>query len=130
MEDNISDESRKYPGISWSLFFVTTCSSLWYCRNLFIFEGNNNTHMFLLAREYDYYLNLMDAARKKIPNVTVVMVAWIPPPRHWIKINTDGSFISESEVATCGGIARNYEGNFLTTWTINLGCCSITVAKL
>ena len=33
-------------------------------------------------------------------------------------------------MATYGGIARNYEGNFLLDWSINLACCSITVAEL
>ena len=45
-------------------------------------------------------------------------------------MNTDGSFLSDSSLASCGGIARDHNGNFIVPWSFNLGHCTITVAEL
>ncbi|XP_062005969.1 uncharacterized protein LOC133723163 [Rosa rugosa] len=39
-------------------------------------------------------------------------VTWQPPPDHWLKVNTDGSFRG-SNMAGFGGIFRDAEGNFV-----------------
>ena len=65
-----------------------------------------------------------------MPTVLVKQVSWIPPPQHWIKINTDESFIAESGVVACGGIAGNHENGFVLAWSTNLSSCSVTLAKL
>lgn len=55
---------------------------------------------------------------------------WSPPPQHWIKIDTDNSLLVEMVTASCGGIPRSHEGNFLAVWSINLGNYTITVVEL
>ena len=86
--------------------------------------------MLKLAGDYDHNLELKVAARRSIPNIQIRQVAWIPPPFNWKKVNTDGSFLSDLGLASCGGIARDYNGNFIIAWSFNLGHCTITAAKL
>ena len=79
-----------------------------------------------LARDYDHHLNLMCATKRSIPNLMVRQLVWIPLPKYyWIKINWYGSMLGSSNVASCGGIARNHDGNFSAAWSINLGSCTI-----
>ena len=62
--------------------------------------------------------------------ISLVQVQWTPPPKLWIKINTDRSILSNTMEASCGGIIRNHEGKFLAAWSVNLGSCTITMAEL
>ena len=109
---------------------------IWYCRNLFIFENQTNAHDLLaykvlnLARDYNHNLALKAVARRSIPNIQFRQVAWIPPLFNWKKVYTDGSFLSDSSLASCGGIARDHNGNFIAAWSLNLGHCTITATEL
>ena len=87
MEESLLDETRTAQNVGWPLcLFLTAYYLLWYCRNVFIFEGQTNAHNFLncgvlrLAKDYGYCWSLMRAARRAIPNVTAVHVSWRPPP--------------------------------------------------
>ncbi|KAL6193522.1 hypothetical protein ACLB2K_034606 [Fragaria x ananassa] len=42
----------------------------------------------------------------------VVHVLWQPPPIHWVKVNTDGSFCDQAH-SGYGGIFRNHKASFL-----------------
>ena len=103
---------------------------LWYCKNITTFEGKDNAHSFLLCRviklasDYNHQLNLKLAAKSR--SLVIKQIAQTPPPQHWIKINTDGSLLSDSGSAACGGIGKNHEGSFVAAWSINLGSCTIT----
>ena len=77
IEDNIGNKSRSFGGMNWPLYFATICSSLWYHRNLVIFEGENVIDpnllrkVVLLIREYDRALTKLDRVRKTVPNYLV-----------------------------------------------------------
>ena len=130
LESNILDETQKIVNGS------TACCLLWYSQNLYIFEGKDNAHLFLacrvfnLARDYDHDLSLVVIAKKNILSLAIKQVKWSPLPYHWIKINTNRSLLRDMAVASCGGITRNHHGNFVVALSINLGSCSITIAKL
>lgn len=50
----------------------------------------------------------------------IVMLRRSPSLHSWTKINTDGSY-SLSNHATCGGVLRNHEDNFLVDFSIIWG---------
>ena len=62
LEENVFDDTRIIQGIKWPLHFITACSSLWYCRDVFIFGGKTDAHFFLSCRvlklvgKYEYHL--------------------------------------------------------------------------
>ena len=80
-----------------------------------------------LVRDYDHNLALKAVARRSIPNIQIRQVAWIPPPFNWKKVNMDGSFLSDSNLASCGSISRDHNGNFVAAWSLNLGHYSKTL---
>ncbi|XVF47730.1 hypothetical protein PTKIN_Ptkin03bG0134400 [Pterospermum kingtungense] len=65
-----------------------------------------------------------------VPQWTVKFVRWNSPPEGWIKLNMDGCCKSMIEVAGCGGILRDMNGNWLKAFTCNTGCCSDIEAEI
>ncbi|CAN1143084.1 Putative ribonuclease H protein At1g65750 [Linum perenne] len=56
-------------------------------------------------------------------------IAWEPAPDPWCTLNSDGS-VNQNGAAAAGGVLRNYEGEILSAYTMNLGSCSITRAEI
>lgn len=49
-----------------------------------------------------------------IPNTSrSIMVRWIPPPRNFFKLNTDGSSFENPGKEGIGGVIRNSNGNWV-----------------
>ncbi|KAH6776357.1 hypothetical protein C2S52_013918 [Perilla frutescens var. hirtella] len=57
-------------------------------------------------------------------------VIWKPPPRGWVKINTDGSAVSEPGNLACGGIFQNHMGSVIACFHENLGVGFVYEAEL
>lgn len=57
-------------------------------------------------------------------------VAWEPPRPGWIKLNSDGSQNHNSGLYACGGLLRDHEGRFITSYFSNLGAATSVAAKL
>ncbi|CAN1127603.1 Putative ribonuclease H protein At1g65750 [Linum perenne] len=54
----------------------------------------------------------------------------VPAPDEWITVNTDGSVIQPQNLATGGGVIRNFEGQKLAAFAANFGRCTIMRAEL
>ncbi|KAK7274184.1 hypothetical protein RIF29_15263 [Crotalaria pallida] len=39
-----------------------------------------------------------------------VLICWEPPPHSWVKLNSDGSLVSSTDLATCGGLLHDAGG--------------------
>ncbi|CAI0560437.1 unnamed protein product, partial [Linum tenue] len=57
-------------------------------------------------------------------------ISWKSPPPEWVTLNSDGSVLQESGLATAGGLIRDHLGRCLVAFSLNLGACSITQAEL
>ncbi|KAK9001678.1 hypothetical protein V6N11_083455 [Hibiscus sabdariffa] len=55
---------------------------------------------------------------------------WTVPPRHWIKVNTDGARNTNSGLATCGGMWRDFKDKWCFGFSRALGLCSALEVKL
>ncbi|KAH0660308.1 hypothetical protein KY289_029056 [Solanum tuberosum] len=51
----------------------------------------------------------------------VTLVKWIKPPARWVKINTDGSALSNPGRIGAGGILRDQNGEMLLAFVTRLG---------
>ena len=58
------------------------------------------------------------------------IISWTLPLVGWVEINSNGSVTQDIGETTCGGIIRDCHGNFLFSYSSNLGSCSITSAEL
>ncbi|GAU13699.1 hypothetical protein TSUD_348030 [Trifolium subterraneum] len=65
---------------------------------------------------------IMDKARININ------VRWEAPRNGWISLNTDGAV--QHGVAGCGGVLRDYQGNWITGFSKFIGTASVFKAEL
>ena len=54
---------------------------------------------------------------------------WLPPPKGVVRVDVDGSVFNHLEAA-CGGVIRNYKGEWIVGFHRDLGACSVTEAEL
>ena len=83
-----------------------------------------------LAGDYHQNLKMVATAKRSIPTILIEQAAWTFPPQNWIKVNTDGSYSGVLGIATCGGIARSHDSQFLAAWSVHLGPVIVTVSEL
>ena len=100
-----------------------------------VFEDQDLNHQEVLnkclwlAKDYHLVQQSYYFAKKRISNFVVKQVRWHPPPTSWLILNSDGSVFNQFD-ASCGGIIRDHNGNFILGFSANLGTCSITQAEL
>ncbi|CAN0846217.1 Putative ribonuclease H protein At1g65750 [Linum grandiflorum] len=58
------------------------------------------------------------------------MIKWRPGDEGWFTLRTDGSLRSPQREASAGGVIHDDRDSFVKTFTVNLGCCSITPAEM
>ncbi|KAJ9185788.1 hypothetical protein P3X46_005380 [Hevea brasiliensis] len=57
-----------------------------------------------------------------------IQISWSPPPINWVKLNTDGSVVADSNLAV--GLFRDANGFWLAGFGLNLDACDIYSAEL
>lgn len=55
-------------------------------------------------------------------------ISWSPPTPGFVKLNCDGSVVDQGRRATCGGILRDHDGNFIFAFAGNLGQATVVNA--
>ncbi|KAL4343285.1 hypothetical protein AHAS_Ahas11G0063100 [Arachis hypogaea] len=83
-----------------------------------------------LTENYDLVLNLTAKSKKLLSLHKKEQVGWEPPEEGWIKLNVDGSVLQLGSRGACGGLLRNFRGRMLVGFSMNIGTCTITMAKL
>nr|XP_019067280.1 uncharacterized protein LOC109119268 [Solanum lycopersicum] len=73
---------------------------------------------------------LIQKSEKCIHDIKVSMVKWIKPPDQWIKINTDGSALTNPGKIGAGGILRDKEGKLVMAFSTPLGEGSNNIAEI
>lgn len=54
---------------------------------------------------------------------------WNPPPAGAVRVDVDASVLNQ-QLAACGGLIRNYKGEWIVGFHRDLGACSITEVEL
>ncbi|WMV50079.1 hypothetical protein MTR67_043464 [Solanum verrucosum] len=65
--------------------------------------------------------SLCKLLEKCIHDSKVTAVRWIKPPEKWVKLNTDGSALSNPGNIRAGGVLRNHKGELLFAFSVPLG---------
>ncbi|KAH9695348.1 putative reverse transcriptase/RNA-dependent DNA polymerase [Citrus sinensis] len=93
---------------------VVLCWTIWYSRNLFIFENKREDSQLSIARAE---ANLDSFRRIKKPSSKILekqqrnrKQVWNPPPCGWFKINVDAAVNVKDQIAGLGVIIRNSNG--------------------
>jgi len=56
--------------------------------------------------------------------------SWVCPPLNWVKLKCDGVVNQGGLSASCGGVIRNSDGEFILAFSVRLGGCTIITAEL
>ena len=57
-------------------------------------------------------------------------MGWSPPRNEWITLNTDGCCKGNFELAGCGGLLRNTNGDWIKGYSYNIGSCNVLAAEM
>ncbi|GLT67469.1 hypothetical protein SLA2020_397770 [Shorea laevis] len=125
----LSDTSNH---LKWNTIFSFIIWSLWYFRNQLVHEGKNYSiamaRDFILAKIKDF--DQAHCISHKPKASVTILVGWSPPPPGFIKLNTDGSALTNPGTAGARGVFRNESGNWLLGYYRNIGFTSSLSAEL
>ncbi|MCI05365.1 ribonuclease H protein [Trifolium medium] len=68
---------------------------------------------FVILKVFNVKIHPLKASRIK-------EIFWHPPLIFWIKCNSDGAGHGSPDNAACGGVFRDYQGNFLGCYAFNI----------
>jgi ribonuclease HI len=120
---------------------INIINVIWYCRNqsrvnnvkpLFnsarsliianVSISGNNTTATATASMRDFSILKFFNVKLHPPNAPVIKeVLWLPPFVSWIKCNTDGAATGSPGQASCAGVFRDHNAQFLGAFNVNLG---------
>ncbi|KAJ1396695.1 Ribonuclease H domain [Sesbania bispinosa] len=132
---NIANTSASFRSIPWPTVFTTGLSSLWHCRNNFVFQGKALSSQELcfsvISRAGEFHNHLLTPTTDHVPKTisTYFLIAWNFPPFPFIKCNVDGS-VRDGGLAACGCLFRDSSGTWIDGFVRNVGVASITMTEL
>ncbi|KAJ1379763.1 Ribonuclease H-like superfamily [Sesbania bispinosa] len=132
---NVSSKKDHWYGLPWSLLFGITSWLIWNAHNEVIFQQTSwNPHsivhrIFTLAREFSVCSGMRFVQYHRSSRHVTATVSWSPPHEGWLKWNLDGSVRAQSGAAS-GGVLRDASGIWISGFTRNVGCASVTIAEL
>ena len=103
--------------------FVIACWVLWKARNHKVFNGNDWVNWVCLSHIYSLHSDVVVHLSNDAIQRPIRQVKWIPPLNNIIKVNVDGSSLSNPGRSGFGGLIRNNNGDWLLGFS---GFCDIT----
>ncbi|GKV16725.1 hypothetical protein SLEP1_g27324 [Rubroshorea leprosula] len=131
-----SDASRHelHPStrIPWTYLFLSAIWLLWKDRNNFIFAHVQTPPQILCSQifQHAFYTSLAPIHSVERPNRKLRWVQWRPPAEGMLKLNTDGSRLSGSGIASAGGLVRDSAGRWVHGFVANIGKATNFIAEL
>jgi len=94
--------------------FPFTVWLIWKGRNQTIFRGKNTNPKLaseILSQAMEYTHCVSSPRPPSYKNIK--RIRWERPLEGWIKLNTDGSSVDNSGLASCGGVVRDENGRWV-----------------
>lgn len=103
----------------WKTMFAIIVWGIWKWRNEAIFnnkEPNIEHKIWTLERQEDEIQKVFKRSRALLSNSgkSSERNCWKPPLMGWVTINTDACFKTHNELAGCGGVLRDDNGDWVT----------------
>ncbi|KAL9453332.1 hypothetical protein AB3S75_009020 [Citrus x aurantiifolia] len=129
---NLQHKPKPVSHIPWECIFGVAVWRLWFWRNHFMAEGklvdSSEIIMDVMARANEIHrINFSHMSQQ--PRRREIFVGWQAPTWPWCKLNTDGS-VRNSWDAGAGGVIRDYAGNWISGFCMNIGECTVVMAEL
>lgn len=129
--------------------FMYILGQIWFNRNRTCFDGKNDPTIRIIAACKAYLVRIakfcpryarfrnkkntlvdLGVGIKYCRALCVQIVSWIPPPRYWIKVNTDGMLKGSLHVFACGAMFKNFEGKVLGGFSCSVQVETVFVVEL
>jgi ribonuclease HI len=109
--------------ISWRSAISSIITSTSLTGNNTCKSSSNSIRDFIFLKKFNICIN-----QPKIPSLGEIL--WPPPLQNWLKCNIDGASIGNPGVASCGGVFRDANGDFLYAFAEPLGFENAYFAEL
>ena len=112
---NSNTKSKRLPSSNhppWNVLFPFAIWLIWNQRNQTIFKGkgaNSQLAKSIIIQAIEYALCISQPRRNQARMIR--HIRWDKPNTGWVKLNTNGSASDLLNVAGCGGLMRDDQGN-------------------
>ena len=109
---NVLAKGKSYP---WAQFFLFGIWQLWLTRNKRLFQSSHTSRdLFKIveAQVYEFWFCVLDHGSSRSTSTNAVR--WVKPPVSWAKLNTNGAIQGTLGLAGCGGLIRDWQGNWIS----------------
>ena len=136
MQRNLTKKLNGVLNIDWNVTFSTAVWWIWKWRNARVFKHERYSIDFKINWIKSQASEILQATRSKVNVIDgaceyiTKSVGWSPPPNEQITLNTDGCCKGNSELARCGGLLRNTNGDLIKRYSYNIGSCNVLAAEM
>ena len=134
LQRNIAENLFGALQLDWNVTFSNAVWWIWRWRNARVFKQESYSIDFKIKWIKAQTSEILQATRSKVSvfdearEYVTKFVGWMPPPNEWITLNTDGCCKGSSELAGCGGLLRNTNGDWIKGYSYNIGSCNALAA--
>jgi ribonuclease HI len=132
IEFNLHNHVQWHYKGGWCDFWAAMCHCLWTWKNKEVHEEEfvrpmtPVLHAMNIVRDYDQAMRANVHVQQRVQ--LVALIGWVPPKENFVKLNTDGAS-NNNNVAGCGGLVRDREGDWLGGFAKYVGSSSAVVAE-
>lgn len=99
---------------------ITCFWFIWYNRNL-LSHDTVGFEVYTLSVKIHMFLNRYQKQRSVYQTFgQSLFLHWVPPPKDFVKMNSDGSWISKADISGLGVICRDSKGLLLASQTVSI----------
>jgi ribonuclease HI len=117
----------------WRNYWAMACHAIWSWRNkerhVDSYTRPYNPASVVMSNMKNYSLSVNAITTQAEHQRIVVSVRWSPPPRGWVRLNTNGSCRDCGHIG-CGGIIRGSDGEWLGGFSKYISIGSAYLAEL
>lgn len=115
----------------WNIIFSFAVWAIWKSRNQFVFSNHSqNPHMAkdIMSKSVEFFF--CTYSKKGKPHTVIKQVHWSKPEQGWMKLNTDGSSLGNSGLASGGGVIRDWTSRWIVGFSRKIGIATSLMAEL
>ncbi|GLT57157.1 hypothetical protein SLA2020_301450 [Shorea laevis] len=125
-------DNNSFSSIPWGTLFSFAIWTIWMQRNCKLYRHDLFNPSGIISTIKNKAAEFWACCQPPLRNCQAVPIAikWTKPPSRFIKLNTDGSVISNSGMAAAGGLFRDHKGNWILGYARNIGRTSCLAAGI
>lgn len=132
IEDHCHIKKRNQEECKWRTTFPYMLWNIWKARNALIFNNVQMTAEEISNRAYREAMEAQSILLKHqgLLQAKQLWVTWLPSPKGVVKVNTDGSRSSITDMASVGGVFRDHNGLWVAGFYTKIGNTTSFAAEL